>query len=117
MPKIASRLAVAAALASAATFGIAATASAATAGPGLTRVPSHGQLTTSAFAPKAVHPNLGSCGYDPNADVFTCQFLTTSTLYVLCGDLNEYAGSFPPGLYTIASPCDFDWGVYEWAVG
>lgn len=118
MLKIASRLAATAALASAATVGVAATASAATTGgSGLTRISSHGQLPTSAVAPKSVHPNIGSCGFDPNADVFTCQFLTPSTLFVLCGDLNEFAGNFPAGLFTIASPCDFDLGVFEWAVG
>ena len=58
-------------------------------------------------------PQLGSCSGPYGNFAFYCQFLTPTSLFVLCGDGELLEGTFPAGLYTITGYCP--WGVYEWA--
>jgi hypothetical protein len=58
-------------------------------------------------------PQLGSCSGPYGDFEFFCQFLTPTSLFVLCGDDELLEGTFPAGIYTITGYCPG--GVYEWA--
>lgn len=64
-------------------------------------------------ASSKLSPQLGSCSGPYGNFEFFCQFLTTTSLFVLCGDGELLEGTFPAGLYTITGYCPG--GVYEWA--
>ena len=64
-------------------------------------------------ASSTVGPQLGSCSGPYGDFEFFCQFLTPTSLFVLCGDDELLEGTFPAGIYTITGYCPG--GVYEWA--